>query len=157
MPCLVELYLAENELVSLEGLENVPSLKKLHCRKNQIAKLQKIGTLPAIEYLNLRENPIENIKEAQHLKSLMTLKSLNIKASPPSEELGDGVKKEILILLGNLKFTSINKVEVTKEDFQEALEEKKERIKKEEELKLEAERLAKEQAEQKKEEEVKAE
>lgn len=34
MPNLIELFVAENELVGFKELRNLPQLKKLHLRKN---------------------------------------------------------------------------------------------------------------------------
>jgi Leucine-rich repeat (LRR) protein len=60
MPRLEELYVQNNSVSSLVGLEGVPALKKLHLRHNKIEKIEEEGLpeLPALEFLNLRTNKI---------------------------------------------------------------------------------------------------
>ena len=50
MPKLEELYLSNNNISSLIGLEGVPELKKLHLRHNKIEKIEEEGLpeLPAL-------------------------------------------------------------------------------------------------------------
>lgn len=58
LPRLEELYVQNNAIQSLVGLEGVPALKKLNLRHNKIDKIEEEGLpdLPALEYLNLRTN-----------------------------------------------------------------------------------------------------
>ena len=132
---LTELYIAENELTSFQGLQNVPKLQKIHCRKNPIIKLSEVPNLPDLEYLNLRESVIESIKEIHSLEGFLKLKILNIIGCPASEEMAGNLKKELIILMDKLPFKKINKEEVTEDEIKEALDEKKERLKQEEEVK----------------------
>jgi len=131
---LTELYIAENELTSLQGLQNTPKLQKIHCRKNPIVKLPAVPNLHDLEYLNLRESLIENIKEITSLEGFIKLKIFNIIGCPASEEMAGNLKKELIILMDKLPFKKINKEEVTEDEIKEALDEKKERLKQEEEV-----------------------
>lgn len=55
MPELEELYLAENKVKSLAGLEGCPNLKILHLRKNVIVNFdEQFPALENLSYLNLR-------------------------------------------------------------------------------------------------------
>jgi hypothetical protein len=62
------------------------------------------------------------------------------------EELGDGVKKEVLILYPDLE--NVNGEPVEPEEREDAIAEAAERVRLAEEARLEAERLAKEAEEQ---------
>ena len=61
-----------------------------------------------------------------------------------TENAGGGMKREVLILLDVLHLQKFNKEEVTPEDVKDADDEKKERIRQEEEARREAEQLARE-------------
>lgn len=83
MPCLEELYLANNKITSLKGLADLPALKKLHVRGNLIAGFGEPGDLPdlpALTYLNMRENKIDKdgpeIDKCSEIEKLASLKSL---------------------------------------------------------------------------------
>jgi hypothetical protein len=67
------------------------------------------------------------------------LNNLSLKDNPIAEEIGDGLKKEILIALDMLDFKFINKDEVAPEEVEDAANEKKERARQEEEARLAAE------------------
>ena len=124
MTALVELYLAENQIKSLAGLKDLPALKKLHLRKNEIAEVDSVPVLPSLEYLNLRENQIAKLADIVQLGSNKGLNVLIVTGNPVGEELGDGLKKEILIAMDHLAFKRINKDEITPEEVQEAAAEK---------------------------------
>lgn len=59
--------------------------------------------------------------------------------TPLTEELGENVKKEIILTLEDLSLEKINKSEVTPDDIREAQELKLERIREEEEKRKAAE------------------
>lgn len=147
MPSLIDLCIAENEVKSLVGLENLPALKRLHLRKNAIETFEltedeSLPELPTLEYLNLTENKIADVKSLKPLTAFVTLKNLNVKGTPLGEDLGDNVKKEVLIVIPRLDV--ICKEEITNEDREDAVAEAQERHRIAEEAKLEAERLARE-------------
>jgi hypothetical protein len=54
-----------------------------------------------------------------------------VQNNPASDEVGAGIKTEILILLEDFDIKAINKEEVIKEDIDEAQNTKQERIRKE--------------------------
>lgn len=60
---LVELYLAENNIESLDFFAGLPGLKKLHLRANKIEKIGNPESSYNLEYLNLRENQIASMGE----------------------------------------------------------------------------------------------
>lgn len=115
-------------------------------RKNEIETLVHCPDLPSLEYLNLRETKLEKQEEIKYLETLKKLGILNMLGTPLEENLGDGFKKEALILLEDLSLTKFNKEEVTPDDVQEAKELKQERIKEEEEKRKEEEERAREAA-----------
>lgn len=81
MKALKEIYICENELTDLRGLENVPSLWKLSVRANKITKIMSpFPYLPALRYLNLRENQISKMEE---LKKIDThINDINLIGNP---------------------------------------------------------------------------
>lgn len=99
MPCLIELYAAENDLTSFEELKNLPQLKKLHLRKNKIVDLIEIPNLPLLYHLNLRENLIAKLSDFSSLLTLGALKSITAHQNPVADEIGDAMKKEVVMIL----------------------------------------------------------
>ena len=98
MPALTELYLPENQIASIVGLENLPSLKKLQLRKNLIEGFDEeaFPDLPSLETLSLRENPLSKIEEVRKLNRLPNLSKLNLKETGLAGELADKMKIEVL-------------------------------------------------------------
>lgn len=139
---LIELNLAENQINSLEGIHDCDKLKKLNLAQNQIEKFDCIPYLPALEELNLTQCPIKDLKEIKLLGSFYNLNNLNLSETPLAEEAGDNLKKEVLIILDNLKFKMFNGEEVTEDEIQEAKDEKKARWEAAEEARLAAEEEA---------------
>lgn len=144
MPQLTELYAAENEVTSLIGLEELPSLTTLHLRKNKVEKVEEEGLpdLAALTYLNLRENPIGTVADVGRLKVFPKLSKLHVQGSAFAEEQADNTKREMLIVFPRL--TVVNKEEVTNEDREDAIAESAERFRLAEEARKEAERAARE-------------
>ena len=63
MKNLKELYVCENELTDIRGLENLPNLHRLSVRNNKIKGiLNPFPQLPSLSYLNLRENQIAKLE-----------------------------------------------------------------------------------------------
>jgi Leucine-rich repeat (LRR) protein len=57
-----ELYVCENEVTDLRGLENLPVLRRLSLRNNKIKTfMSPFPHLPSLQYLNLRENQLSSI------------------------------------------------------------------------------------------------
>lgn len=76
----------------------MPELHTLHLRANKIVVLAFIPDLPKLHHLNLRANLIEKLDEFTSLKSL-SLKSITMHENPVATEMGDGVRKEIIMIL----------------------------------------------------------
>ncbi|KAJ3052298.1 Leucine-rich repeat-containing protein 23 [Rhizophlyctis rosea] len=115
-PKLQRLYLANNNISSLTGLENKQSLQLLHLRANKIRSLDVIGDLGALSYLNLRSNQIENPKELDKIASLQNLKAIVLMDNPI-----DQLPTYRLELLRRLpKLERIDKDPVSEEEKEEA-------------------------------------
>lgn len=69
--------------------------------------------LPLLHDLDLGGNQIEGLKELKKLSGLKTIKILNVGGNESLDGLGDGIKKEVLILLEDFKFFKINDEEVS--------------------------------------------
>lgn len=83
MENLKELYLVENKIRHLTGLEGLNNLVTLNVRKNYIDIFEE--TLPVFEnlqYLNIRENRIEKIEEVAKLNQYSSLKTLVFSFNP---------------------------------------------------------------------------
>jgi Leucine-rich repeat (LRR) protein len=62
MKNLKQLYVCENELTDIRGLENLPNLQKLSVRNNKLKSIYgPFPTLPGLTYINLRENQIAKL------------------------------------------------------------------------------------------------
>lgn len=82
MPKLKELYLANNVIASLTGVEGLPELKKLHLRHNKIEKIEDEVPFeemyPALEYLNLRTNKVPTMEDLYKIIKFPALTDLNV-------------------------------------------------------------------------------
>ena len=135
---LTELYAAENYLTTFKELKNLPQLKKLHLRGNQIQSLGfELPELPHLYHLNVRENRISDLKSIVSLMKYPTMLSLTMHQNPAIDEVGDGAKRDILMIL--IYLNRVNKEEIQREDREEARNELKERKRIEEEKRKEAE------------------
>lgn len=88
-----------------------------------------------MEKIDVRENQVSNVKEFGNLK-YNKLKKINVLSNPCSDEIGAGMKIEIILLFEELDIKAVNKEEVTKEDRDEAQNLKKDRIQKEIEVSI---------------------
>ena len=158
------LAMNNNQLATCDGLHLMPKLHTLSLANNPFTStsgLKELNKLPysleseseqveeplSLKYLDLNQTKIEKLEELNTLTKFINLKDLNLQETPLEETLADGLKKEILIILEDLKITIFNKEEVTEEDYTEAKELKMERIKEEEERRREAELAAQENQE----------
>jgi len=150
MPKLEELYLANNNLVALNGYEGLPALKRLHLRRNKIEKIEdEIPELPALEYLNLRSNKIPNMESLVKLLQYPALSDLNVINCPV--ELSYSSMNVFVgeMLIKNPKMSRFCKVDITDAHKLEAVflakfqfgkaEEERKKLEEEERLKAEAE------------------
>jgi len=86
MPKLTELYLQNNAIASLVGVEGLPALKKLNLRHNKLEKVEDEVPFeemyPALEYLNLRTNKIPGMDDVVKLIRFPALLDLNLINNP---------------------------------------------------------------------------
>jgi Leucine-rich repeat (LRR) protein len=138
MKNLKQLYVCENELTDIRGLEGLPNLQKLSVRNNKLRGiLSPFPFLPNLTYLNLRENQIAKLDELRKIDSHVT--GVNVLQNPVTDELGEGLKKEVAYLLPHL--TRVNKSDLTieervafeKEMLEKLAEKERERLAQEEE------------------------
>lgn len=108
-------------------------LRKLRLANNKLATFDFVPNLPNLEKIDIKENQVAKVSEFGKLK-FPNLAKIIISANPCAEELGPGIKTDILILFEDFNIKFINKEEVTKEDREEAENVKKERIKKDAEV-----------------------
>jgi Leucine rich repeat len=139
MKRLVNLSMAQNNITSISEMANLPALKNLNLSKNDITEFAKIPLLPSLEVLNFKESKLEKLADIKNLQILTKLSDLNVAGTPAEEAAGEGMKKEVLILLEKLKLKKFNGEEVTEDDVKEAIDLKNERIKEEEEKRKQAE------------------
>ena len=128
MTLLSELYLNENELTTLQDLNDLPCLRKLDVNTNKLESLDDLPDLPALEHFDIGANLIEKAGELPKLGHLRKLKTLIMAGNPYADEKGDDLKKEVLIALDELNIKTVNEDEITADDRAEAAEEKKARI-----------------------------
>jgi Leucine-rich repeat (LRR) protein len=102
LPNLKKLFLAANEITSLEGIDQLKSLTLLHLRENQIQSLNGFSGCEHqhLTYINMRANNITELREMRKLGKLPKLNALVLAENPISEE--DDYRLEILIALKNL-------------------------------------------------------
>lgn len=144
--CLETLNLNNNELTSLSGISGCNALKVLNLNQNKLEGFDVVPDLPGLEEISMTHCPIANIKELGKLIKYTKLRTLNVSETPLAEEAGEGLKKEVLILLDGLHITMFNGEEVTKEEIDDAKETIAERIKAAEEERKAREEEAKEAA-----------
>ncbi|XP_012273863.1 leucine-rich repeat-containing protein 23-like [Orussus abietinus] len=130
LPSLVHLYLAENEIRKVEGLETLINLKILHLRGNRLENLDGFDARCAkLSYLNLRQNGVLRLAEFGKLSSLKGLEELIVQENPvmsADEEVPSQFRIAILCMLPNLK--RIDKDVVVEDELKEA-EEMRQRMK----------------------------
>ncbi|KAL4701594.1 hypothetical protein H8959_015598 [Pygathrix nigripes] len=87
LPKLKNLYLAQNMLKKVEGLEDLSNLTTLHLRDNQIDTLSGFSReMKSLQYLNLRGNMVANLGELAKLRDLPKLRALVLLDNPCTEE-----------------------------------------------------------------------
>ncbi|XP_067946319.1 leucine-rich repeat-containing protein 23-like [Watersipora subatra] len=134
LPNLKNLFLAENLIKKLEDLDRMVQLTTLHLRENQLETLDGFSELNAkLQYINLRGNSISDVKELNKLKCLPLLRAISLFENPCTEE--DDYRQEALIALRTLE--RLDKDEFSEEEKHEAEEIAEQR--KEEEAKAQGE------------------
>lgn len=110
MKGLKQLYVCENELSDIRGLEALPNLQKISVRNNKLKGIYTpFPSLPSLTYLNLRENQIAKLDELKKIDLHVT--GINLLQNPITDELGENIKKEIYYVLPH--YVKVNKSEVT--------------------------------------------
>lgn len=102
LPKLKNLYLAQNAIRSLEGLEALEQLSTLHLRDNELETLDGFSSsMKCLQYLNLRNNGISSLQEVAKLQVLPMLQALVLMENPCSDEAN--YQQEVLVQLPHLK------------------------------------------------------
>ncbi|OXB76288.1 UNVERIFIED_CONTAM: hypothetical protein H355_014696 [Colinus virginianus] len=102
LPKLKKLYLAQNAIRSLEGLEALEQLSTLHLRDNELETLDGFSSsMKCLQYLNLRNNGISSFQEVAKLQVLPVLQALVLMDNPCSDDTS--YRQEVLIQLPHLK------------------------------------------------------
>ncbi|XP_066110494.1 leucine-rich repeat-containing protein 23-like [Saccopteryx bilineata] len=136
LPQLKNLFLAQNLLKKVEGLENLVNLSTLHLRDNQIATLSGFSKeMKSLQYLNLRGNRITDLLELAQLRDLPKLRALVLLDNPCAED--HDYRQEALVQMAQLK--RLDKELYEEEDRAEASEIRLQRLKEEQEPEQEAE------------------
>ncbi|XP_062871665.1 leucine-rich repeat-containing protein 23 [Trichomycterus rosablanca] len=120
LPNLRRLYLAQNKINRLEGLEKLERLTTLHLRDNQLETLDGIcHSMKSLQYLNLRGNLVSSQQALQSLMSVaQTLRVLVLAENPLSEK--DDYRLSVLSRLPLLD--RLDKDSVSSEERAEAQE-----------------------------------
>jgi hypothetical protein len=67
------LYCSNNQLTSLEGIENLVNLKFLYCDNNQLTTLEGIENLVNLQYLSCNNNQLTSLEGIENLVNLKEL------------------------------------------------------------------------------------
>ncbi|EGF77690.1 hypothetical protein BATDEDRAFT_91521 [Batrachochytrium dendrobatidis JAM81] len=102
-PKLQRLYLAENGIATITGLENKSALQLLHLRGNKIELLDWVTQfkMPSLTYLNLRANKISSLAQVDALKTLDGLRILILSENPLDQI--EGYRLEVIGRLPHLQ------------------------------------------------------
>ncbi|XP_042528386.1 leucine-rich repeat-containing protein 23 [Dipodomys spectabilis] len=102
LPKLKNLFLAQNMLKKVEGLENLSSLTTLHLRDNQIENLSGFSKeMKSLQYLNLRGNMVSSLGEIAKLRELPKLRALVLMENPCADETD--YRQEALVQIAHLE------------------------------------------------------
>ncbi|XP_054383887.1 leucine-rich repeat-containing protein 23 isoform X1 [Pongo abelii] len=136
LPKLKNLYLAQNMLKKVEGLEDLSNLTTLHLRDNQIDTLSGFSReMKSLQYLNLRGNMVANLRELAKLRDLPKLRALVLLDNPCTDEIN--YRQEALVQMPYLE--RLDKEFYEEEERAEA-DEIRQRLKEEKEQEPEPER-----------------
>ncbi len=104
-----ELNLENNNLTSIDGIENFTSLNTLHLENNSINELKPLLPLKKLERLYLRRNKITEIKDINNLNHLKVLDLSENEISKISS-LSELIELEVLDL-GHNKIKEVNELD----------------------------------------------
>lgn len=120
LPNLRHLYLAQNAIKHLEGLERLERLTTLHLRGNQIETLDGLHpNMKCLQYLNVRGNVISDENGLQSLKFLSKTLQTLVLLENPLVEISD-YRINVVMILPNLE--RLDKDPVSAEEKNEAWE-----------------------------------
>lgn len=77
-----KLYLKENQIKSITGLDNLPVLMNLDLSKNQIIKLKGLEQIESLRFLNLSLNRIHKVLQLRYIEQLPLLTELEMCYNP---------------------------------------------------------------------------
>lgn len=122
MPGLQELYVAQNQITSLSGYENLSGLKKLHLRRNKIANIdEELPEMGALTYINLRSNKIPSVEVLVKLFQFGNLTDINILKNPVEVEASSFNVLMSDVIRRNTKLDRFCKVKVEENHKLEAI------------------------------------
>ncbi|XP_006862817.1 PREDICTED: leucine-rich repeat-containing protein 23 [Chrysochloris asiatica] len=102
LPKLKNLFLAQNMLKKVEGLEKLSNLTTLHLRDNQIETLNGFSEeMKSLQYLNLRGNMVTDLGELSKLRDLPKLRALVLLENPCTDE--SDYRQEALVQMVHLE------------------------------------------------------
>ncbi|XP_005000703.1 leucine-rich repeat-containing protein 23 isoform X1 [Cavia porcellus] len=102
LPKLKKLFLGQNMLKKVEGLENLSDLTTLHLRDNHIETLSGFSKeMQSLQYLNLRGNSISSVGELAKLRELPKLRALVLLENPCTDETD--YRQEALVQMPHLE------------------------------------------------------
>ena len=94
---LKTLWVIESQISKIQGLHNCTKLERLHLYSNRIERIENLETLTSLQVLWLSDN---KIKQVENLGALVSLREINL-ARNAIESVGD-------VLLANPSLTSVN-------------------------------------------------
>ncbi|XP_010394422.1 leucine-rich repeat-containing protein 23 [Corvus cornix cornix] len=128
---LKKLYLAQNNICSLEGLEELEQLETLHLRDNKLEALDGFSdSMKCLQYLNLRSNGIRSFQEVEKLQVLPMLQALVLMDNPCAEE--PDYRLEVLSQLPQLQ--RLDKEFIEEDEREEAEQIRRTRLEKKKEM-----------------------
>uniref|UniRef100_A0A3B3ZR08 Leucine-rich repeat-containing protein 23 n=1 Tax=Periophthalmus magnuspinnatus TaxID=409849 RepID=A0A3B3ZR08_9GOBI len=120
LPNLHHLYMAQNVIKHLKGLENLERLQTLHLRENQIETLDGLNlNMRCLQYLNIRGNKVANENAIQSLQYVSKSLQILVLSENPVVESTE-YRINIVMLLPNLE--RLDKDPVTSDERVEAKE-----------------------------------
>lgn len=120
---LTGLYLAENEIQNLIGIDVLVNLSRLHLRGNPLTDLEGFTRINRnLGYLNLRECSITQVQQLEKITLLKGLKTLVLRDNPFNYRCGreEDARFRIQILLLLPSLTRIDKNKVSSEEYVQA-------------------------------------
>jgi protein phosphatase 1 regulatory subunit 7 len=97
---LTELYLSENGIEQIEGLEALVNLRVLDLAANRIKKIENIAHLQQLEEFWANDNQIESFEELNALKVLPLLTIVFLDRNKLQDDLQ--YKRKVVLALPNL-------------------------------------------------------